>query len=260
MKIKELITKYAELSITVAVAVFIVILDVMGAPQEWIFGGILAVLSILAFSIFKSREETEALRKTTEKMLEGLEKPSIDQSIIPYSEWMDEIRNNLTTSKEVWILSRTCMSLWSDYSDELTTVLTGGDNVRMMLVDPRNGALQMIAKSADFVRTNDPILLQQNVMNFLDRMSNYISTNTGLSLSMKTIDYLPHWTLIFTDPDRDHGSVFVELGTYRANGRSRPTFWLNKQRDRRLFEIFFKEFNQMWNQAHPIKELEVIKT
>jgi hypothetical protein len=234
-----------DIVVTIFAALIILLLSFFQQlDQEVIAEAILAILVLIAINLLINRNATTRLRQVTEGILANQQAPSLDQAIIPYGEWMDEIQTSFASADEVWILSRTCIRLWVDYADDLKKVLRRNGSVRLMLVDPADGALAMIAGSADFDSPDDPELLRNQVRDFLRRMAELKDTHKGLAV--RTINYLPPWTLVMVNPNSDDSSLFVELATYRANGRNRPTFWLFRGRDSRLFGTFYNEFETMW--------------
>jgi hypothetical protein len=61
--------------------------------------------------------------------------------------------------------------------------------------------------------------------------------------------------LVLINPSSDKPTAFVELSTFHANGRNRPTFWLIPERDKRLFWMFQNEFETMWRRARSIEDV-----
>ena len=253
-----------DLLLNVSGALFITYLAFLRkVAQNDILAAILAVLSLIAFSLLINRSITINLQQATTLLQEYLEKPSIDQAIVPYGEWIDTLRKQLSSAKEVWMLSRTCLRFWEDYSEEMKIVLNNNGKIRIMLVDPHSEALQMIARNAEFEHPDDKKVLEQNIMIFLSRMKNLSSRyshHSEYSLLVKTIDYLPHWSLIFINPRKAHSTLFVELGTFSANKHNRPTFSLQKKKDEQLFWRFYNEFECMWERALPSEKSLVIES
>ncbi|MFT3894500.1 MAG: hypothetical protein QM730_22960 [Anaerolineales bacterium] len=242
--------------------------------QQLVSTAILSTLFLLAYNLLISRETNSRLQKTAESILSRIEKPSADEVIYAYKEWTDEIESALATAKEVWIFSRTCVTFWEDYSPQLKGILERKGSIRLMLVDPSNGALKMIAKSATFMRSrelsngqfskvtaeggsNRLLGLRARVDEFIEYITNYKLQLAKGELNLRTIDYLPSSTLVIVNGRNGHGVIFVELGTFQANKHNRPTFFLDKSKNKELYSLYMNEYETMWESA---KAADVIVT
>jgi hypothetical protein len=151
-------------------------------------------------------------------------------------------------------------------------VLDQKGTIRLMLVDPRNGALQMMADNTELARLHEIsgqfTRIPENSNNRLDRLrgqvQDFVEYITHMSkqvgkgrLALRIINYLPAHTLVIINGKSEQGIIFVELGTFRSNGRSRPTFCLFKAKDKQLFDLYYDEFLAMWDCAHSMDDLLV---
>lgn len=243
-----------DIILTISGAAVVAVLGFLNVVEpEVVSAAILTILSLIAISLLVNRATDSQLQQTTERILERLYKPSIDQVLIPHRRCVEEIEQRLLLAQEVWILSRTCTHLWQDYNDQFMRLLSDGrGNVRLMLVDPNDGAVKMIVRAAEgFERSTNVDLRRANIEDLLTRLARLRSQIGEKSLQVRTIDYLPAWTLLLIDPLSGAGVVYVELATFRSNPRNRPTFSLIADKDKKLFEQFRTEFETMWNRAHP---------
>lgn len=165
---------------------------------------------------------------------------------------MLKLEGDLKNADQVWILARTCRRLWTDFRDELMPLAQKG-KLRLLLLDPEGYALGLTAKSAIWDRPNDRYRLQRNVMHFLEGLEAFCRED-GLDKFVRTIDYLPAWTLILINPGSeggviDGGRIYVEMSTYRSHPRKRPSFTISSDNDYDLFSEFRDEYNKMWDEA-----------
>jgi len=245
--------KNLDIILTIVGAAVVAVLGMSNvAKPEIVSAAILMILSLIAISLLVNRTTDSHLQQMAEVILEHTQKPSVDQVLLPYAKWMDEIDQRLWSAKEVWVLSRTCINIWQDYNDQFEKLLKAGGNVRLMLVDPNDGAVKMIVESAQGFEHFDVKLRRANIEAHIIRLARRRSQPKGKGLQVRTIDYLPAWTLILIDPQSEKGAIYVELATFRAQPRSRPTLSLAADRAPRLFQMFRDEFKTMWNRARPI--------
>jgi hypothetical protein len=119
-----------------------------------------------------------------------------------------------------------------------------------MLVDPNGSAVKMIVGTAEGLQNSSNLNLRRaTIEDLLIRLARLRSQLGEESLQVRTMDYLPAWTLVFIDPWNGKGVAYVELAAFRANPRNRPTFSLMAERELQLFQKFRDEFETMWNCA-----------
>ncbi|NWG07749.1 MAG: hypothetical protein HXY35_13815 [Chloroflexi bacterium] len=257
---------------TILIMVIVGMIALLGflqkVDQQVISTAILSILFLLAFNLLISRETYKRLQKTTEGILSKLERPSADDVIFEYKDWIDEIDTALETAKEVWLLSRTCATFWEDHIQQMKNILDRKGSIRLMLVDPSDGALRMIANSARFMRARDlgngqfskvtlydtPNRLEklrERVNEFIEYISDYRLQIAKGKLNLRVIDFLPPQTLVIVNGNSKNGVMFVELGAFQSSKRNRPTFFLQKDKNSTLFSFYMNEFEAMWEDAKP---------
>ncbi len=236
-----------DVLLTIVGAVAVAILGLLNIIQaEIVAAATLMILSLIGVSLLLNRVTAHHLQVTIEQALEHMRKPGAEQILTTYFEHMPDIDRRLGVSHEVWILSRTCSRIWQDFNDEFKRLLSDNTGtLRLMMVDPEDGAVKMIVNSAEWDDSNNVDLWQRNSRDFLARLAHFQNGR----FQIRTIDYLPAWTLMLIDPLSASGVIYVELSTYQSNSRNRPTFVLEARRDEHLFQTFRGEFEAMWARA-----------
>ncbi len=211
-------------------------------------GAILAVLSLQAIILLANRRTEKELKLSLEKLLNQQHQLKLSDIIVPFGDGMQDLSNRFAQADEVWILGRTCQRLWSDYQDELQKVARR-DGLKFLLIDPSDGVLDMIAKSAIWQIPGAVDRLKIDVELSIDLFKHFKKTANVNKFEVRVINYLPAWMLILINPGRQDGVVCVEMATYRAHPRKRPSFVVKCGLDNALFEQFCNEFEEMWNDA-----------
>jgi|WetSurMetagenome_2_1015567.scaffolds.fasta_scaffold18733_4 hypothetical protein len=233
-------------------------------PQEVVAAAILGILVVLSFALWHNRTREEELQFAAGRILDTLQDYFPGRMFKEYVDYRNSLREDIAKADEVWVLSRTCQSIWADFNAELSELLTSPKNgrVRLMLVDPCNSlsALKMIVQSSQWDSTPTPDLLQARIMGFLtslaEKLPDQFSTQ---SLQVRTIDYLPAWTLFLIDPESKDGRnrIYVELATFPNAPNARPTFRLIANRDEPWFSRMKTEFKSMWDAEKVTYKMEV---
>lgn len=246
--------KNVELYFTILICLAVVVLSMSDVVDlKTVTSAILAVLSLEAVSLLTNRRIEQSLKESMEKVLEHQHRPRLSTALVPFSRGMQELSRRLMQADEAWILSRTCRRLWGDYQEELQAVAKRG-GLRLLFLDPDNGALDMVARSAIWQQPGDDERIKTDVRHLINHLE-YVQAKLHLNeLAVRLIDYLPAWTLILINPRKNDGIIWVELATYRSHPRKRPSFVVECSLDNDLFGQFRAEFEQMWQDAHPAWE------
>lgn len=224
---------------------------------------ILAIIAIILFFIYGRTGEVKQSTMETTKRLQNLEGCLEEVRLRPWrlSEVFDsfgqklpELEDDLKHADQVWILTRTCRRLWSDFEDQLVPLIER-DKMRLLLLDPNGHALSMTSMSVIWDRPEDGYNPGSDVARFLRGLQSF-SQRGGLNSFVRKIDYLPAWTLILVNPGSESsvtngGKIYVEMATYRAHPRKRPCFTILSDQDVDLFSDFCDEYRKMWDRAIP---------
>lgn len=243
---------------TVALLGFLSIVE-----PEIVSSAILTILTLIAISLLLNRKKDSYLHQKMDDIINRLLNPSAAQKFKPYKKYMDEIDQKISQAKEVWILSRTCGGYWKNYKDEFKKLLDNNSNnscIKMMTVHPDNGAVKMITNYSEWENQDRPDSLKDSINAFIKD----IKTKFPLELKSKRvevalIDYLPAWSLVLIDPNsKENGIIYVELATFRAHPRNRPTFSLKSREDSHYFEKFKNEFLTMFSYAKKVNDFKPV--
>ena len=193
------------------------------------------------------------LHKTISQMHHiQIEAGCIDKFFKPENDLRDEIIKCIRTSSEIWLLSRTGQGWWRNYKDIFLDLFKKEGENRFLFIDPGNGALKMILNSAkeewewNLDIKSDFDIYQKKISLFLS----WLCTNFKKSLEVKTIDYLPAYALLISNPNNKNmdSVIWIFLATFRAGIGGRPVCKVTIK-DSYYFEKFFTEFNLIWNEA-----------
>jgi hypothetical protein len=243
-----------EVYFTVLICLVVIVLNLFSIVDlKTITSAILAVLSLEAIGMLTNRRAEQELKQSLEDVLKRQHHRKLSEALIPFGESIRELSKRLLQADEVWILSRTCRRLWTDYGDELQTIARR-DGLRLMILDPNDGALNMVARSAIWQQPGDGERLKSDVEQFVNRLNNIRGTLRLNGFEVRLIDYLPAWTMILINPRQNDGIIYVELATYRSHPRKRPSFAVECSVEFDLFDQLRGEFDEMWNRAQPAWE------
>jgi hypothetical protein len=251
-----------EVYATFLVALVFAILGILGKIDlEIIISAVLAVLSVEAISLLTNRHQTKDLTKSIDHLSSLQESPSLSAHFEAYESRMQNIRADLGQADEVWILSRTCRRLWSDYQEELRRVARYAQSaavdelcgLRLLFLDPENGALDMVSRSAEWSRPEDSQQLKGSVESFIEYLVGVQEhLNFDCRFEVRVIDHLPAWTLIFVNPRKDDGVVYVEMATYRSPSLVRPCLVVQRDKDNAVYRMLLEDFELMWKAARTV--------
>lgn len=160
---------------------------------------------------------------------------------------VDEVARLIRNAKEqVWLLGTT-LSMHVPYLEPaLRQAISGGRNLRILLIEPDGAAMGMSvlrAGPSGLGRQEQEEHLSNNLA-ILRRLA-----AVGPHLEVRLIDYLAPYTLYAYDPGLDTGLMEMRLGSFHGDHYLRPTFQVDRSRDDAWFEYFYEQFVSMWNAA-----------
>ncbi|GAA4064803.1 hypothetical protein [Streptomyces shaanxiensis] len=238
-----------DLYVTLIAAVTFGILGLMGkASQEVITSGILTVLALVGFSLLRMRMQGERINKS---LTEISARPSAD-SFFSKVDDRDEIREMISSSREVWLHGWTLGIHLISYAEEIRRAVARGLHVKILIIEPNSPAMSIAASEAENHSAGE---LSSNLEANLRRLVAPIAGSVAGRLEIRTLSHVPHNTVIASDPSAENGKIVMRIATFRADHWQRPTFTVTRQNDPGWYEFFKDQFDKKWGSADPYASL-----
>ncbi|MGW1134497.1 hypothetical protein [Streptomyces griseoluteus] len=229
-----------DLYVTLVAAVTFGVLGLAGnVSQEVITSGILAILALVAISLLRSRSQSELINQS---LTEIKARPSADRFFSEVDD-RDEIREMISSSREVWLHGWTLGIHLVSYADEIRRAVAAGLNIKILVIEPNSMAMTIAASEAENHGADE---LSSNLEANLRRLSAPIEGTIVGKLEIKTLSYVPHNTVIASDPSTKHGKIVMRIATFRADHWQRPTFTVTRQNDPGWYDFFKTQFDRKW--------------
>jgi len=244
--------KNVELYVTIIGSVIVVALGLFNAVDiEIVLTAILAILSLVAFGLLTDRTTTRQIENSLEEVIKRMGRPGLNDVFFSWQDRVPELRSCLAQSREVWIVTRSGLNFWREFSNELLEVANRGGVVHILLLDPDGMAFETYKKlDRPTAAFHDPTLLKPNLFHLLGAMHTAASHIERGSFDINVIDYVAPSALVLTDPQDDGGTIQVGLGTI-LDARVRPSFVISATDSPHWFTWFRKEFETLWAQSRP---------
>ena len=235
-----------DLYLTLVIALTVSILGITGVSQEILFSAILAVLALLSFNLLQNRREDEELMTVLERLDIGnnLSDRFFQATFNPYS-----LRESVMVAREAifWGVSLSITVPVLDHAIE--EGLRQGLTVKFLVVRPDSSAIKMAAFRNWYRRNDHEVNSMSNEILFRLSKIETLSASWPGSLEVRTVDYLPPYIILATDPHLPSGSMLVYLTSFRTPKETRPGFSLTPTKDPHWFEFFKKQFEEVWKES-----------
>lgn len=238
-----------DLYLTLGIALVVSILGITGASQELLFSAILAVLALLSFNLLQNRRDDDELKTTLNRLAPSTN--SSDQffqtSFNPYS-----LREGILVAREAffWGVSLSITVPALDHAIEQG--LKQGLNVKFLIIEPNSSAARMAAFRNWYRRNEDEVnSIAQETLLRLSKIEALSASWPG-SLEIRTVDYMPPYIILATDPHLPSGSMLIHLTSFRTPKEARPGFCLTRAKDPHWFDFFRKQFEEVWNDSQTV--------
>ena len=233
------------------VAFVVAIFDVLGQASSTVVSAtVLAILSVLGFTLLRDRLEKDRLRSAIDRIRDP---DALAARFFAKEDRLDEIRDLVRSSREVWLMGATLQAhippLTEVFAYSMREDLPERDRLRVkiLLLKPRSSSISMAVFRAHGGETEEQ--LNQDLEGNLSRLMRLAATQPAGQLEIRTVDYLAPYTLYAYDPDLPSGQMEMRLTTFRGSHFMRPTFRLVRARDGEWYNHFYKEFEKIWNTA-----------
>jgi len=238
-----------DLYVTLMAAAVFGVLGLVGdASQEVITSGILAVLTLAALSLLRMRSQSERIN---ESLKEISARPSADRFFSEVDD-RDEIREMISSSREMWMHGWTLGIHLVSHSDEIRRAVAKGLHIKILVIEPNSSAMSIAAIEAE---NNSASELSSNLEANLRRLVAPMSGTVTGKLEIRTLSHVPHNTVIASDPSTERGKIVMRIATFHADPWQRPTFAVTRKNDPGWYEFFKTQFDKKWESANPYASL-----
>jgi hypothetical protein len=125
--------------------------------------------------------------------------------------------------------------------------------VRILICDPNSKLMEPIENLVDSRNTSQRI---EGTLGMLQQMRESIklSEKDKHNLEIRTYDVIPTHSMIILDPATDSiGVMQIEPYAYETAQEERGIFMILKRKQKKLFEVYSRAFNNMWNKGKEYK-------
>ncbi|MEU1539280.1 hypothetical protein ABZ461_14345 [Actinacidiphila glaucinigra] len=233
-----------DLYVTLGAAIAFGVLGLAGkVSQEIISSGILAVLALVGFSLLRGRVQGERINES----LAGIARPSADRFFSEVDD-RDEIREMILSSQEMWLHGWTLGTHLVTHTDDIRRAVARGLHMKILVIEPNSIAMGVAAgESESFSAEELSSSLEANLRRLAAPMAGAIAGK----LEIRTLGYVPHNTVVASDPASRQGRIVMRIATFQADHWQRPTFTVTRQNDPNWYEFFRDQFDRKWDSAAP---------
>lgn len=221
----------SDLYALAALGVVLTGLSLIGlASQAAVLSAILAMLSLLSFSLLRTRTRLEALRSTTEANV-------LDRLLESWPADMEELRASAT---DVLLIGQALTRTIASFRRQMPASLARGATIRIVLMDP-SAALPSDGEDGDSSSF-------RRIVNSLEELGEVSSKFPGLEVRTIKTTTLP--TMNVLDPARPSGVVGIQWREFKPEVESRPVM-LFRPSDGYWYTTTLNQANRIWEAAQP---------
>jgi hypothetical protein len=196
----------------------------------------IAVCTLIVSSFLERRITLQQLDERVKELTQaGIRLESRRESKVGFEERLEH-------AQYVDILGFSLVAVANSYGGFLHTRAVAGCKFRVLLSDPTTSAVSSVAGD------QREIIRKQDIERSVAKLEPSLETG---NVKLGYIPIAPPFSLLIVDPAQPCGEVQVELFVYRRPSGERPHFILNQARDKRWYDFFVEQFEQLWNDARP---------
>jgi hypothetical protein len=250
----QFLTENIPITIAIIVTFYVIRMNqITKMSAEELLSSVLLILGLLAASILLERFGTlrsmaQMTKETHEYLNNNAMKPSVDL-VVSDRKSLAPLETRLQPAKEIAITGGSLFRLANEYLGYFEHKAEEGCSLKFMLLHPESEASKLVAEYVVY-EVKDYNIYDTQLITSLNNLYG-LKQRYGALVEIRTYKSVPPFSLLICDPNKDYGSIMVELYTYKVPTRERPQFTLQRSRDPRWYSVFLQQFNQMWEKATP---------
>jgi Domain of unknown function (DUF5919) len=223
-----------DIYLTTTAAIVLAVLNLVGvAPTDKLIPVLLAVLGILAVSNLVNRDRLDRLLHV------GLDQ-SGDRLL---AERPTSYERDLRSARELMLVGVGLVRTVRTYYSEFERAATNGDDVHILLVDPRSEATRY-TESRVYGRA-DVDRNRREIVGTLQDLAHLRSRGAD-RLKVRTIDHVPSFGATAVNASAADGVLYIEYYPYRTRDEARPVLAL-RPRDGYWYDFYKQQLELLWD-------------
>lgn len=229
-----------DLFVTVILAFVILFLNSIGVPLQptQLTAIILATLGLITISLLISRYK-----------LDDLSQKQADNQGIRFSVRKPQIIiDNFVAAKEVWLLGIFLRGTTSENYHEFLQKVERGGKIRTLIVNANKVRMEEIITR--FARGAIEEQFHADFHQTINRHKQFCqAAKLPDNVQLKTIDFIPPFSLCIFPKTNDGGLIFVETYGYKSPKGSVPRYLITERDQPEWYKHFVNQFETMWQDA-----------
>lgn len=226
-----------DLYITVVFAIVLACLNLVGlASPNLLDSVLLAILGLLAFSSLGTRHYIEY-------SLKGLSK---EMSLLKGRSELLPLKERAKFAREVVITGIDLIGVVTTNADFFSQKLKDGCNLKILLLHPSSPSIETWENMMSKVSGTKEKTIQS--LTWLEHLLELQKSTSGKCEVRLSNVFLPFRIEAF-DPEKENGSMNVEIFVYKKYQGDRPNLVLTRTRDPQWFANFYIQFQQLWDDS-----------
>lgn len=262
--IVDILINNGSIILTIGVSGYVIYRhDLIGEAfsTDQLLTAILWVLGLLAISEISERyRKLNAIHNSVNRSVSFLESRLADRpSAMAFFQPHPQLSSYIQRANQVDMCGVTLKNTLGKEYGTLRGRIQAGATIRVLLIDPESGAVEMSAQRSmnpqdlDYYRIHLDSSMRELAYLYKSEQENKNFQKRGASgkISIRLLPYAPSFGLISIDAGQKDGIIFGEIYPHRLGFEHQPTFDLTPERDQDWYDYFVKQFEQMWESAKP---------
>jgi hypothetical protein len=220
-----------------------------------LIAAVLGVLALLALSeLIERHRRLTVIDKTSRQTLELLEKRFTDRSsALAFFHKLPSLDDYVQGASQIDLCGTVLTSAVNRQLSNLREQLNQGAKIRILVVDPTSGALEMSEARSDeptgtYYRGKLDTTFQD--LFYLHQFQKKLGQGAKGSFEVRLIQYAPSFAIYSFDARQSTARSLIEIYPHVTGWGEAPVFDLMPGRDGKWYEYFVEQFEYMWNRAN----------
>jgi len=213
--------------------------------------GLLALIatSLLTERLMDARLTRDALKRIEERIdlaltyVTEVKSAGIDELVIRRRD-LAALEDRLAHAKCISISGGSLFRLANEYRSLFENLARRGCRLSFLVTDPSSAAAEMLWRTVAY-EVSDADAYKGQLKSALTSLL-AIQAKSPELVEVRVSTAAPPFSLVVVENEDGSAVIQVELYAFKLPARDRPTLMLDKQRDPRLYSVFFDQFTSAW--------------
>jgi len=216
----------------------------------WIISllGLIAT-SMLLERLIRLRKIENSMEHIYQYLLNNNSAPSFD-NIFKRRRSQPSLEERLDSAREIFITGGSLVRITNEYIGYFKDKAKDKCKLKFVIVNPESEAAKLLVNNVVYEVNDYEVYLNQTKNSLRSLL--VLSADYPEYVEVKVTNQVPPFGLVIADPNKEYGSMTIEVFGYALPARERGSILIKRNHEPESFSYFKSQFEKIWENSDPI--------